>query len=58
MNLSREEKSLLRYGLAVASEEICTKIDNVPNKANNLKTLANYKNQLIAIRNLDKKLED
>jgi len=57
MNLSKEEKSLLRFGLAVASEEICTKISNVTNKGNNLKTLVSYKEQLIAIRNLDKKLE-
>jgi len=54
---TKEDIILIRYRLALATEEICGKINNVKNKINNLQLLSEYKNQLTKILELDNKLE-
>lgn len=56
MEFTKDELTILKYGLALASEEICNKINKVTNKANNLKLLSEYKKQLIIIQSLSNKL--
>lgn len=56
MEFTKDELIILKYGLALASEEICNNINKVTNKVNNLKLLSEYKKQLITIQSLSDKL--
>lgn len=52
-----QEIEQLRYGIALITEEVCNKIHNIKNPANNIKILREYKLELQKLSALDDKIQ-
>jgi len=55
-NLNENEKMLVKYGLALASEEITNKIHAMRNMGNNINQLSAYKLELQKIMKIMEKI--